>query len=319
LVYARGYGCADIGSKSQVEPISLFRIASISKPITAVAILQLVEQGKLNFDDKVFEILKYEPHLEEGATFDGRHAAITIRHLLEHRGGWDRDISFDGMFRSAQFAAALNVAAPAGHEEIIRCMLGQKLDFDPGERFAYSNYGYCLLGRVVEVKTGMPYERYVQVNVLKPIGIRSMCIGKTRLAGRAEDEVHYYHLRRGLSVFAEDLGQRVPWPYGGWHHESMDSHGAWIGSAVDLARFAVAFDDPSKCKLLKPESLQEMHARPPGLAGFDKEGKPKDVFYSLGWSNRVIGDDKTSHWHTGSLPGTAAILIRRHDGRNFIA
>lgn len=319
LVFARGYGYADIGSKSQVKPTSLFRIASISKPITAVAILQLVEQGKLNLDDRVFDILKYEPHLKEGATFDQRHAAITIRHLLQHRGGWDRDVSFDGMFRSAQFAATMNVAAPAGHEEIIRCMLGETLDFDPGERYAYSNYGYCLLGRVIEKKAGMPYEQFVQANVLKPIGINSMRIGKTRLAGRADDEVRYYHPGCGSSVFAEDLGQRVPRPYGGWHHESMDSHGAWIGSAVDLARFAVAFDDLSKCKLLKPESHQEMHARPPGLAGFDKDDRPKDVYYSLGWINRVVGDEKINHWHTGSLPGTAAILIRRYDGRNFIA
>lgn len=319
LVFARGYGYADVGKKTKVTPTSLFRIASISKPITAVAILQLVEQGKLKLDDKIFDILKYEPHLEDGAKFDERHSAITIRHLLEHRGGWDRDISFDGMFRSVEFAAAMGVAAPAGHEQIIRCMLGQTLDFEPGERFAYSNYGYCLLGRVIEVKTGLPYEKYVIENVLKPIGVKSMRIGKTRLSGQAEHEVRYYHPERGSSVFAEDLGKPVPAPYGAWYHESLDSHGGWLASAVDLARFSAALDAPQKYKLLGAESLKQMHARPPGLAGFDESGKPKDVFYSMGWLNRVVGEGKTNHWHTGSLPGTATVLVRRHDGRNFVA
>ena len=59
--------------------------------------------------------------------------------------------------------------------------------------------------------------------------------------------------------------------------------------------------------------------RPPGLAAHDEKGKPKDVYYSLGWMNRVNPDGKTSHWHTGSLNGTATILIRRSDGRNLVA
>ena len=66
LVFARGYGYADIAKQKPVEPTSVFRIASISKPITAVAIMQLVEQGKLKLEDRVLEILKYEPHLAKG-------------------------------------------------------------------------------------------------------------------------------------------------------------------------------------------------------------------------------------------------------------
>ena len=62
-----------------------------------------------------------------------------------------------------------------------------------------------------------------------------------------------------------------------------------------------------------------MHARPPGLAGHEENGDPKEVYYSLGWLNRTVGENKTNHWHTGSLAGTATILIRRHDGKNLIA
>src|SRR5690606_38683770 len=192
-------------------------------------------------------------------------------------------------------------------------------DFAPGERYAYSNFGYNLLGRVIEKLSGQGYEEYVREHVLAPIGVTSMRIGCTHLSDRCENEVRYYDPGRAESVFAGDLGVQVPWAYGGWHLEAMDSHGGWIASAVDLARFAACFDDPAGCPILSAESIETMYARPPGLAGHDEDGKPKDVYYSLGWSNRVVQDDRRNHWHTGSLSGTATIMIRRHDGKNFIA
>ena len=320
VVFARGYGYSDVSAKEVVKPTSLFRIASISKPITAVAILQLIEQKKLTLDDKVFEVLNSEDDIKAtGDKFDPRLRDITIRHLLEHRGGWDRDQSFDAMFQSVRFAKQAGVDAPADQAAIIKAMFSQKLDSDPGERYAYSNFGYCLLGRVVEKVSGRNYADYVKEKVLAPIGVTTMSIGATRLDGRAENEVRYYHPGTGKSVFQADLDQDVPHPYGAWNLESMDSHGAWIGSAVDLAKFAAAFDDPDNCPILSRESIELMHRRPPGLAGHEKDGAKKDVYYSLGWSNRVLSGGRINHWHTGSLPGTAAILIRRHDGRNFVA
>jgi N-acyl-D-amino-acid deacylase len=172
---------------------------------------------------------------------------------------------------------------------------------------------------VIEKLTGKGYETYVKERVLAPIGITSMRIGASRLEGRTAGEVRYYHPGSGPSVLQSDLGQSVPWQYGGWHLEAMDSHGGWIASAVDLARFATAFDDPAKCKLLSAASIDLMHQRPPGLAGHDENGQPKEVYYSLGWMNRTVGGSQVNHWHTGSLNGTATILIRRHDGKNFIA
>ena len=320
LVYARAYGYSDVKTREEVTLDSLFRVASISKPITAVAILQLVEQGKLKLDDKVFAVLDFEDAIKTaGDQFDPRQRDITIRHLLQHRGGWDRGISFDGMFRSVEFAAKLGVPAPAGPNTVIQSMLGHPLDFDPGHRYAYSNYGYCLLGRVIEKLTGQSYEQYVREKVLAPLDIHSMRIGKTRLDGRQKNEVRYYYPGRGPSVFQADLADDVPWPYGGWYLEAMDSHGAWIASANDLAKFAAAFDDPENCKILSADSIAAMFARPPGLAGHDEEGKQTPTFYSLGWFNRPVGEGMQNNWHTGSLAGTATILIRRHDGRNFVA
>src|SRR5262249_60741998 len=90
-----------------VESTALFRIGSISKPITAVAILQLVEQGKLALNAGVWELLRLpEPS-------DRRWKRVTILHLLQHTGGWDRDESIDPMFRSAEIARALRVSQPA--------------------------------------------------------------------------------------------------------------------------------------------------------------------------------------------------------------
>jgi N-acyl-D-amino-acid deacylase len=320
VVLARGYGYADIAQREQVKPHSLFRIASLSKPITAVAILQLIEQGRLKLDDNVFEVLKYEEDIQAaGEAFDIRFRKITIRHLLEHRGGWDRDKSFDAMFQSVRFAAQVGVAPPADQAAVIKAMFSNKLDFVPGERYAYSNFGYCLLGRVVEKLTDQTYEAYVKKHVLAPIGVTSMRIGATRLAGRAANEVRYYQPGTAKSVFARDLSETVPAPYGAWHLEAMDSHGAWIATATDLAKFAAAFNDADNCPILSRRSVKMMYARPPGLAGHAEDGAEKEPYYSLGWLNRTVGDGKVNHWHSGSLAGTATIMIRRHDGKNFVA
>ncbi len=310
LVYARGFGYADLAKRQGVTPESLFRIASISKPVTATAIMQLVEEGKLRLEDKVFGILDdYEP-LKEDVEQDPRLGDITIAHLLRHEGGWDRSVSFDAMFRSVDFARNAGSPPPADQDEVILNMLTQPLDFDPGERQAYSNFGFCLLGRVIERVTGEGYEDFVKTRVLHPAGARTMRLGRSFLADRAGGEVRYYTPYRGPSVFAETLGKRVPYAYGGWHLEAMDSHGAWLASAVDLARFAVAFDDPEASPVLQKTSFETMHASP----------KPLDVgshHYVLGWGKRRT-EAGMVYSHSGSLAGTSTLLVRRPDGRNWV-
>lgn len=319
LVHASGYGYADIAARAPVTPTSLFRIASISKPLTAVAIVKLIEDGKLKLDDKVFDILPFEPFLLPGKKVDERQREITIRHLLEHRGGWDRDLSFDAMFRAVDFARLLGKAPPAGPADVIKVMSGYPLDFAPGERYAYSNYGYCLLGRVIEKLTGKPYGDHMTEAILQPMGIKDMHLGHTRLEQRRHNEVRYYDPFVGTSDFADDLDQRVPAAYGAWHLEAMDAHGAWLSSAVDLARFACTFDDADKCPILKPASIEMMFARPPGRAGHDANGKPLPTYYALGWSVTENSDGKPLYMgHSGSLPGTNTRLRHQTDGRNII-
>jgi CubicO group peptidase (beta-lactamase class C family) len=311
LLYARGFGLADRQRHEAVQPTALFRIASISKPITAVAVLQLVERRKLSLDARVWDLLKLpEPS-------DARWRQVTILHLLQHTGGWDRDKSGDPMFRSLLIARTLRVSPPAEPQHIILYMLDRPLDFDPGSRFAYSNFGYCLLGRVIERVSGLGYENYVRQEVLAPLGIRRMRLGKTLPAQRVAGEVAYYADRTAPAAVGS-IGERVPLPYGAWSLEAMDAHGGWLASAVDLVRFAAAFDDPAACKILRPESIAAMFDRPEGAAGRDVGGKPKAVYYGCGWRVRPIDQQgRANTWHTGSLDGTSTLLVRRHDGKNW--
>jgi N-acyl-D-amino-acid deacylase len=320
LAYARGYGWADREARSAAKPASLFRIASLSKPITGVAVLKLVEDGKLTLDAEVFGLLALGSQVPEGRTLDDRWKHITLRHLLHHTAGWDRDKSGDPMFKSREISKSLGEQPPATPTQIIRWMLGQPLDFDPGARYVYSNFGYCLLGRVIEKVADQPYEKFVQHGVLAPAGVRRMRLGASLEQGRADGEVHYYTASdsKSGSVFTGSKDS-VPRPYGGFFLEAMDAHGGWIGSAVDLVRFATALDDPRRNPLKKPESLRQLFEAPAAPVARESDGRLKDHWYGCGWQVRPVRDAAANHWHNGSLPGTCTLLVRRWDGIVFAA
>jgi N-acyl-D-amino-acid deacylase len=278
--------------------------------------MKLVEQGRLDFDARAFDIVRLPPVLTKRKRPDPQLKRVTVRQLLQHTGGWDREKSFDPMFRPLVIAETVGVTPPAHPEAVIRYMMGHPLDFAPGARYAYSNFDYCVLGRIIETITGAPYEQYVQKHVLAPIGIKRMRVGASLLRKRAQGEVRYYTPHDSDSVFPERKG-KVPAPYGSFHLEAMDAHGGWIASAVDLARFAAAFHDPQRCPLLKPETIETMHAPPPAPAWRSDDGTLKDAYYACGWMVRPVKDGKANYWHAGSLPGTATLLVRRWDGLSW--
>ena len=312
LIYARGFGYADLENKTPVQPDALFRIASVSKPITSAAIMKLVEQGKLKLDDRVAPLIA-DLTPAPGATVDPRWEQITIRHLLDHTGGWNRDKpngGFDPMGRSWIAAAAVNAPAPASAETIIRYMKGMPFDFNPGERHVYSNFGYAILGRVIERLSGMRYEDYVRAHVLLPVGAKRTRSGKSHMSDAFADEVKYYLPGLGVnapmvpSVFPGEGA--VPLNYGGFYLEAMDASGAWVSSTIDLLRFVNAVDGrPSPPDILSPQTVAAMTSNGAPLCA---DGT---CYYAGGWMIRPVQSGAT-WWHGGDLAGTKAFLVRSY-------
>ncbi len=319
LLYARSIGFAHVSENIPVEPHSLFRIASISKPITAVAILQQVERGHLTLDSRVWELLK----LDEPT--DPRWKLVTIRQLLQHTGGWDRSAGIDPMFMSIEFAAEAGSPPPAGPSEVIRAMLKRPLDFDPGTKYAYSNFGYCLLGRVLErlpSAAGRSFEQIVREEVFAPVGALSPRLGRT-LTTSVDEVLYDMPAIEGEPPVLEDSvfmpGEKVAPPYGAWHLEAMDSHGGWIASAPDVVRFAMGCDEAAaeptsnRKTLLTRPMIDEMFAKPT-----DYTTREPDVWYGHGWNVRTTGSGTGRNtWHLGALDGTSTILVRRSDGMTW--
>ena len=321
LLFERGFGYSEIEPAAAMTPNATMRIASVSKPITAVAVLILVDQGKLELDKPVLEYLASHPfdhfNTERAIEADARWKQITVRHLLQHSGGMDRDKSRDTMFQLIDITKSQKLNQLARIPDVVRYQFTQPLEFDPGSRHAYSNVGYCLLGRIIEAVTGQHYETFIQESVLKPAGMTQTRLGKTRLRDRAEAEVRYYtqQIRKFPAVWdvADDDKKSdfdlVEAPYGQWDLEVMDAHGGWTSTAADLVRFASAIDSEAT-PLLSPESVQLLKEAPV----FAKHVR-LGVWYGLGWNVRPVGaDGNASLWHTGALAGTSTLLVRRWDG-----
>ena len=276
FVLDQGFGVADRTANEPVTPRHLFRIASVSKPFTSAAIFSLVEQGKLRLEDFVFG--------ENGRLgFDfGRDVPdavkeITVAHLLTHTcGGWSNKKD-DPMFQHPAMK----------HAELIEWTLkNQPLTGKRGAAYAYSNFGYCILGRLIEKLTGLPYAQAVQREVLAKCGITTMRIGGNTHLERAPNEVAYVAGGGGN-------------PYG-MNVARMDSHGGWIATAGDLVQFAMRVDGfPNPPDILRAESLKTMTTPSAASAG-----------YACGWAVNKV----PNWWHGGSLPGTSSIMVRTASG-----
>ena len=199
--------------------------------------------------------------------------------------------------------------------------MGKPLDTDPGKVYCYSNFGYCVLGRIIEAVSEKPYHEFVTRQILGSAGIREMKLGKNLLKDRAPREVRYYDSakRTGRAISGPRIGEPVPLPYGVECIESMDANGGWIASAIDLVRFAVALDDPKRCPFLKEETIRTMLAPPPGNPGHRPNGTPKLNYYACGWDVRPENQKglKYTKWHGGLLAGSSTFLLCRADGINW--
>ena len=282
--YVEAFGVADREAGEALTPQHRFRIASISKPITSTGIFTLFEAGKLQLDSHVFgpdSILggDYPTPLQHRSNIE----QITIEHLLTHTtGGWQNDagdpMGFDNKMNH--------------HELIAFALEHNDLTNPPGKSFLYSNFGYCLLGRVIEKLTSQTYEQYIKDNILRRCDLSDMRIAGNTLEERATNEVKYY-----------DQTGRDPY---GMNVARMDSHGGWIATPSDLTAFFIhinGFKDTDQ--LLSDDTLRTMttpttvsYAK--GLFGMNAPAYAKGLFVN----------SKNNWWHGGSLPGTETISVR---------
>ena len=275
--FALAFGVADKARHEALTDTHLFRIASVSKPFTSATIFALIEAGKLSAADRVFG-----PGAVLGTDFGGPpykpHVAdLTIHHLLTHSaGGWQND-GTDPMFSNPRM----------NQKQLIGWTI-QNLPISnpPGTHYAYSNFGYCVLGRVIEKLTQRPYADAVRAIVFEPCGIDGMRIAGNTLADRAPHEVVYY-------------GQDNEDPYR-MQVARMDSHGGWLASPRDLVKFLTHVDGfPRPPDILSPSSIAAMTMPSEANAG-----------YASGWAVNA----EHNWWHNGSLPGTTTIMVRTSGG-----
>lgn len=320
LKYMRAFGHADLAKTEATQPYHMFRIASLSKPITSITIMHMVEKGLLRLDDKVFgpgSIMENDAYFGLANITDNRTYDITIQHLLEHSGGWDRDVACttgavlpyswslphcDPIGFPLHVSLTFNESNPVSREALVRFVLEKGLNFTPGTQYAYSNMGYLLLGLVIEKKTGMSYETYVKQTILDPIGACDMYIGKNLQADKREREGEYEG--NGFNVpSCYGTGVNVPWEYGGWNLEAMGAHGGWIATARDLVCLINAVDGfSSRPDILSASTINTMTTPSVNAS-----------YYAKGWSVNQFNN----WWHTGALDGTASIMVRSSGGYTF--
>lgn len=303
MVYTKGYGMADTASATEVQPYSKFRIASISKLVTAVAVMKLEEDGKLNLDDKVFGqggILNDSCycHAKDKRVYD-----ITVAHLLSHEGGWTQRWG-DQMFMPLVIANQMNISPPVDLQTIVRFALGKKLHFTPGTGRSYSNLGYAILGLVIEKASGMKYDSYCREKILEPLGIYDMMPAKNLASEKAPFEVTYYEpAGMPLRPSIYGTGEMVPVMYGGNDIETLGGAGSWLATAPDLMRLLLSVDGFStRTDILSDESIRFMT-------------DTNNNYAPVGWKATVIDGN---WWRTGSFSGSAGMLKRQPDGVSWV-
>jgi CubicO group peptidase (beta-lactamase class C family) len=284
--FNQGFRFGNVKDMGPTDMSSLFRIADVTMPITSVAIFTLIEQGKLNLTDKVFGASGILGTKYGKSPYRQYVTDITVDHLLTHTcGGWPAD-STDPMYKDNSWDQAKLIGWTLENLPLAN---------PPGEHWAFSNFGYCLLGRVIEQLTGQPYASYVQSAILAPCGISGMRIAGNSLKDRAPNEVVYF-------------GQYNEEPYK-INVARMDANGGWLATPSALVQFLnhVGGSGPIP-SILKAETIRAMTTPSPV---FPSTSTAK---YARGW---MVGSGNL--WHNGSFPGSTTIMVRTATGMCWAA
>ena len=298
LMVARGYGLANVQSGDAVRLDTLFSTATVTKTITAAAVLRLVDQGKLSLDDAIYPLLG-KPRPLGRSTIDSQVEKITVRQLLLHSGGWNIKYHSDVLRQTQKISRASLEKLPLSADAVLRYGLSQPLDFPPGAETHYSNFGYFLAKLVVERCARQPYETYLRQEVLRPMGIDAM---------RMEQLAPAYAARESRRYRAD--GHELP----GGREPIAAPAGNWLASIVDLARFLTAISGTRGKPFLSSASRQQMIAAvPPPLVP-----RRNGSHVGLGWDS-VTEDPHGAEFHkTGSTSGSRAYIEHRRDGIDWV-
>jgi serine beta-lactamase-like protein LACTB len=271
LIYSKGFGFADLENKVPFTAQTVSRIGSISKTFTALAAMQLVEQGKLNLDA---EVQTYVP------TFPKKSAPITIRQLLCHQSGI-RHYKPGGneMLSNIHYVTVESALAIFKDDPLLN---------EPGEKYSYTTYGYNLLSRAVETASGESFTDYVQKHIVDPLGLKQTYFDNRIkiIPGRA----HFYTRATNFSpvINVPQVDQSNKWGGGGL-----------LSTVEDLIKYGVSYDSE---KLAKRGTIEQMWT-----SQKTKAGNP--TAYGLGW-NIATDQGKRRVEHSGGSMGATSILTK---------
>ena len=272
VVFTRGYGLADLEARTPAAPRTDYRLASLTKQFTAMAVMILAEQGRLSYDDSVSRSLPELPAYSRG---------VTIRNLLNHTGGlWDyEDFVPDSQTYQVKDRDVLALVARA-----------DSLYFRPGSAYRYSNTGFALLALVVERVSGVPFARFLETRIFRPLGMRGSVAfeeGVSTVPNRA-----YGHSRDST----------------GWRRTDQSNTSAVLGdggvytSVDDMVRWSRALDGHR----LVSAATQQLAWTDVTLADGRRSG------YGFGWYVARTGD-RFEVWHTGETRGFRNAIFKLPD------
>jgi CubicO group peptidase (beta-lactamase class C family) len=271
ILWARSFGPANLEKNRHSDIRTSYSLASVTKPITATAIMRLVDEGKIDLDRPINDYLG----AAKLVAFTGDARDATVRRVLDHTAGLPWHVDY--------FLATGTSRRPSMEETIAR---SGKIMMPPGETHRYSNLGYGLLEYVIERVSGQSYADYVREHIFAPLGLRDSFVA-TNPNLPANSATRYTAERRPIAFYDVD-------------HRGASSV---FMSASDLVRFGQAHlaARQGRSKLLSAASAREMERR-------QNELLPASDYYALGWAVVDMNDHHTIG-HGGSMPGAAAQLL----------
>lgn len=270
VAMARGYGLNDVEQKVPATADSVYEIGSVTKQFTAMAIMMLVEQGKVSLDEKITAYLSGLPDAWKD---------VTVRHLLTHTSGIKSFTSVPDFGKIT--------TTPCDQKRLVELLTPYPLQFEPGTKWSYCNTGYRLLGWIIEKQSGLSYADFLKERIFVPLKMTATKVGDP---GRANIPPVGYVSHSGNSYQKAGYTD-MSWP---------SSAGAIVSSVADMAQWSLALDEK---KFLTPASYKEMWT-PVRLKGGGTAG------YGFGWDIGKTSNGHTMILHSGHIPGFQSIIVR---------